>query len=133
YMQEGMATGDTLNPRPLAIEPDDTSSTLHRRLSVLAAEALPEALRLLVSDDPPRRPQDHSRATYAPRLTAGAERVRWEEPAERVAGRSRALDPWPGGVTTCRGRPLKVFAAAAAEGGPRAGPPPRTGLAARAG
>jgi len=132
YMDEGMDTGDILYQRPLAIEPDDTSGTLHRRLSVLAAEALPEALRLLVSDDPPRRPQDHSRATYAPRLTAGDERVRWEEPAERVAGRIRALDPWPGAVTTWRGRPLKLFAASVAEGDPPPGTAPGTVLAAGA-
>src|SRR5690606_21615941 len=132
YMDEGMDTGDILYQRRLAIEPGDTSGTLHERLSRLAAEALPEALALLVSEDPPRRPQDHSRATYAPRLTPEDERVDWNLPAPRVAGRIRALDPWPGAVTTWRGQPPKLFAAAVAGANPPPGTPPGTVLATEA-
>lgn len=115
YMDEGMDTGDILYQRALAIEPGDTFGTLHDRLSRLAAEALPEALRLLVSDDPPRIPQDERRATYAPRLRPEDERVRWDQPAPRVAAQIRALDPVPGAVTTWRGQRLKLFAAAVVE------------------
>ncbi|HEX6987866.1 MAG TPA: methionyl-tRNA formyltransferase, partial [Bacillota bacterium] len=133
YMDEGMDTGDILHQRPLAIEPDDTFGSLHARLSRLAAEALPEALRLLVSDQPPRLPQDHGRATYAPRLEPADERVRWDEPVVRVAGRIRALDPVPGAVTTWRGRPLKLYGARPAQDvQPPAGTAPGTVLAADA-
>ncbi|HEY8448933.1 MAG TPA: methionyl-tRNA formyltransferase [Bacillota bacterium] len=115
YMDEGMDTGDILLQRRLAIEPEDTAGTLHDKLSSLAARVVPEALRLLVSDEPPRTPQDEAQASYAPRLGPEDERIHWDAPATAVVNRIRALDPAPGAHCLWRGRLLKLFGARLAE------------------
>lgn len=127
YMDEGMDTGDILLQQSIPIETGDTAGTLHDKLSKLAAGMLPEALRLLVSDNPPRIPQDHSQASYAPRIKTGDEKIDWSQPAQAIANQIRAYDPVPGAVTYWHGRPLKLFApvevAAVEDGVPPGGEP----------
>jgi methionyl-tRNA formyltransferase len=55
------------------------------------------------------RPQDHARATYAPKLTRDTARIRWSEPATGVARLIRGLDPRPGAWTELDGREVKLF------------------------
>ena len=70
-------------------------------------------MRLMDGLEP--RPQDHSRATYAPKLTREAARIPWDEPAERVARVIRGLDPKPGAWTELDGREVKLFGARVVE------------------
>lgn len=109
YMEEGMDTGDILLTASIPIEPDDSAGTLHDKLSELAAKKLPEALRLLVSEEPPRIPQDHDQATYAPRIKPGDEQIDWSRSSTEICNHIRAFDPVPGAVTRWGERSLKLF------------------------
>lgn len=109
YMGEGMDDGDILLARGFELSPDETAGSLHDKLKELGAELLPEALRLLVSDQPPRQPQNHEAATYAPRLRPEDEWVDWNETAEQIARHIRAFDPVPGAATVWNDRLLKLF------------------------
>src|SRR3989441_6479607 len=66
----------------------------------MGAQALVETLSLLEQDALKPVPQDHARATYAPKLTRDTARIRWSDPADKVARTIRALDPRPGAWTT---------------------------------
>src|SRR5262249_12793829 len=84
YMDEGLDTGDILLELPLDIAPDETGESLHGRLAQLAPAALGQALHRLRSGEPPRVPQDTSKATYAPKLEREHGRIDWTEPAALI-------------------------------------------------
>ena len=114
-MDAGLDAGPILHQIPHHVDPEATGGELSEHLSEMGAQALVEALALLETDGLKPRPQDHSRATYAPKLTREAARIPWDEPAERVARVIRGLDPKPGAWTELDGREVKLFGARVVE------------------
>jgi len=108
-MDAGLDSGPILHQIPHYIDPEVTGGELSEHLSEMGAQALVEALALLETDGLRPRPQDHARATYAPKLTRAAARIDWTEPAGRVARVIRGLDPKPGAWTELEGREVKLF------------------------
>jgi methionyl-tRNA formyltransferase len=107
-MDEGLDTGDVRLQRSCPIAPDETGASLSRKLALLGADALAEALRLLERGELPRVPQDHARATYAPLLTRDDGRVDFSLTAAELDRRRRGFTPWPGAWTTSAGHVLKI-------------------------
>jgi methionyl-tRNA formyltransferase len=120
-MDEGLDTGPILLQAPEKIRPDDDAGTLGQRLATLGAGVLVETLDRLAEGDLEERPQDHGRATAAPKLTPEEEWIDWSEDAEAILRRVRALAPQPGARTRFRGRVLKVLRAGPADGAGSAG------------
>jgi methionyl-tRNA formyltransferase len=108
-LDPGMDTGDMLLSREVPIGPEETGGSLHDRLAEVGASVLVETLARLAEGSLTPRAQDHSQATYAPMIHTEDCRVNWEEEAERVSRRIRALDPWPGAFTLWQGKRLKLF------------------------
>ena len=119
-MDEGLDTGDIRLQRACDIAPDETGESLLRKLSLLGAQALDEALRRLERGDLPRMPQDHSRATAAPPLTREDGRADFSRTAEELDRRRRGFTPWPGAWTTSNGEVLKIHRALPIPAGGRA-------------
>ena len=113
YMDEGLDTGDILLAQKLAIGSDETTGQLHDRLADLAAPCLLEALDLLEQGNAPRIPQDSALATYAPKLKKTDGLLDWNQPAEALATRVRAMSPWPGATTHLADQTLKIHSAKA--------------------
>lgn len=110
-MDEGLDTGPTLCSRQVPIRSDDTSATLHDRLSVAGAGLLIEALEGLATGSLTPVPQDDRQATYAPMLSKNDGRIRWEKPARELECFIRGMTPWPGAYTFHEDRRLKIFRA----------------------
>lgn len=110
-MDAGMDTGPILRQVGTPILPDETGGELRARLSEVGALALVEALTLLDEGVLVPQPQDHSCASYAPKLRPEEERIPWAKRAADVARQVRAFDPRPGAWCACRGQPLKLFGA----------------------
>ncbi|MDQ3521483.1 MAG: methionyl-tRNA formyltransferase [Gemmatimonadota bacterium] len=109
-MDAGLDSGPILLPDEVPIRPDESAGGLARRLSVVGADAILDALSALAAGKLAETPQDHARATYAPKLDRETARLRWNLPAEQVARWIRGLDPLPGGWSTLAdGSPLKLF------------------------
>ena len=115
-MDAGLDSGPILHQIPHHIDPEVTGGELSEHLAEMGAQALVEALALLETDGLKPRPQDHARATYAPKLTRELARIRWTDPADRVARVIRALDPKPGAWTELDAREVKLFGARVVEG-----------------
>jgi len=98
-MDEGLDSGPILHQLPHYIEPEVTGGELSEHLAEMGAQALVETLSLLEQDALKPVPQDHARATYAPKLTRDTAHIRWSHPADQVARTIRALDPKPGAWT----------------------------------
>jgi len=115
-MEEGLDSGPILLQIPHDIDPDVTGGELAEHLSEMGAQALVEVLALFQTNGLEPHPQDHARATYAPKLTRDTAHIRWTDPAERVARLIRGLDPRPGAWTELDGREFKLFGARVVEG-----------------
>ncbi|HKI95112.1 MAG TPA: methionyl-tRNA formyltransferase [Gemmatimonadales bacterium] len=121
-MDRGMDTGPILLRVPTDILPDETGGELATRLAEVGAMALIEALALYTANAVYPEEQDESRASHAPKITTEMARIRWEEPATRIARLVRALDPKPGAWSELDGTRIKLF-------GPRLGDPVPNGAA----
>lgn len=102
-MNAGMDTGDILFARSLYIGRDDTAETLHDELAQLGGRLLVEALERLGQNRLLRIPQDDSKATYAAKLEKHEGEIHWDQPAQDVHNRARAMHPWPGAYFTWPG------------------------------
>ncbi|HYZ10917.1 MAG TPA: methionyl-tRNA formyltransferase, partial [Actinomycetota bacterium] len=121
-MDQGMDTGPVLLQAEEPIRPDDDAGSLGERLAKLGGRLLAETLDGLSDGTLAERPQDHERATLAPKLTPEEEWIDWGEPADAVVRRVRALAPEPAARTRFRSRVVKVLRAAVVgeSGGPGA-------------
>ncbi len=107
-MDKGMDTGDILLQRATPIGEEETAAELYERLSLMGADLLSETLVGLAEGRIVPRKQDHSHATYAPKLTKRDGLIDWSKPPEQLVNYVRGLQPWPGTYTYYRGRILKV-------------------------
>lgn len=101
-MEAGMDSGPIIHQIPHRIDPDVSAGELSDHLSEMGAQALIEALAMLEQDALRLVPQDHSRATFAPKLTRELARLDWHKPADVVARFTRGLDPRPAAWTELR-------------------------------
>jgi len=109
--------GPILVQRETMIGPTETSGALHDRLARIGCDAMEAALRLLeASPGWAGEPQDESRATRAAKLSKSEGYLRFDEPAEQIALRCRAMWPWPGArcrYVSARGKKAEVTIAGA--------------------
>jgi methionyl-tRNA formyltransferase len=108
-MDEGMDTGDILLQSEIPIQEDETTETLQDRLASLGAQLLSETLRKIKTREIYSKPQDHSKATYAPMLKKEDGRIDWTRTSEEIGRKVRAFHPWPGAYTAWQGRTLKIY------------------------
>lgn len=108
-MEAGLDSGPVLFQVAEPIRPDESMSDLGRRLSEIGAEALVETLALIETGIAAEQPQDHERATYAPKVDRALARLDWSLPAIEVARWIRGLDAVPGAWSTRGTEPVKLF------------------------
>ncbi len=108
-MTPGMDEGPILLQADTRIDPGESASELYHRLAELGAGALVEALAMMSAGIAEEREQDHSLATYAPKLTREGARVDWTLEAPRVSDFIRGMDEVPGAWSTLDGEPVKLF------------------------
>jgi methionyl-tRNA formyltransferase len=92
-------TGDVLLQDKTPIDPRENAGILRARLAVLAGESLVKALRLIAAGKDKYVPQDHGKATYAPKLQKEQGVLSWKLPAEQIDLMVRAYTPKPGAQT----------------------------------
>ncbi len=113
-MDAGVDTGPVLSTASLPIAADDTTGTLTPRLAALGANLLIDTLPAYLRGDIQPQPQEDADATYAPRINKEDGQIDWAEPADLIARRVRAYQPWPSAYTTWNGLLLKVLRSRAA-------------------
>jgi methionyl-tRNA formyltransferase len=115
-MEEGLDSGPVLHRVPTAIGEEETAGALAVRLAEVGAMALIEALSLISGGLARPQPQDHSKATYAPKIDREMARILWHRDAATLARQVRAFDPAPGAWTDLNGTGVKLFGARAVPG-----------------
>ncbi len=112
-MEAGLDTGPMLLKKRLAIAPDATGGSLHDALAPMGAAAIVEALAKLDALVPEKQGEG---ASYARKLDKDEARIDWSQPADDLARRIRAFDPFPGAWFAHGGERFKVLGARATKG-----------------
>lgn len=108
-IDEGMDTGDMLARRAVPVPEDITAGELETVLAQDGARLLLETLPSYLAGEVKPTPQDHSQATYAPRLEKDSGKLDWRRPARCLHDQIRAFNPWPVAFSTLRGQTVKVW------------------------
>ena len=90
----------------MPIAPDATSGDIERLLAHLGAQLLLPVVDDLAAGRAVETPQDHTRATLAPKITKDEGTIDWTLPAAVVHNRVRGLQPWPLASTRLAGERL---------------------------
>lgn len=106
-----MDAGDTYLQSSIAIESTDTAGILSKKLAILGAPSLVQTIDQLETGTIRPAPQDHSRATMAPKLKKEDGVVNWSRTAQALSLQTRAFDPWPGSFSHLHGSLLKIWKA----------------------
>ncbi len=110
-MDAGLDTGPMLAREVVPIAPDATAGSLTTTLAALGARLIVDALRH--PDELHAEPQPEVGVTYAHKLDKAEAWIDFAAPAEVLARRIRAFDPFPVASTQWRDTPLKLWAACA--------------------
>ena len=100
FMDEGEDTGDIILQAKMEINMSDSAELLSQKLADLAADLIQETLRLAQDGALPRLPQDHSKASHAPKLRKEDGLINWGNSALEIHNLIRGTIPWPGAYTT---------------------------------
>ena len=115
-MDAGVDTGPMLAQRSERIRPEDTHLTLAARLAELGADLLVETLPGYLAGETQPQDQDDAGATRAPMIRKEDGELDFSQPAQALAWKVRAFQPWPGTAFLWEGLPLKVLRAHAEAG-----------------
>jgi methionyl-tRNA formyltransferase len=113
-MEAGLDTGPVLLREATAIHADDTTATLHDRLSSMGARLIDTALDQL--PDLPPTPQPDTGVTYAAKIDKAEARIDWTRPAIEVDRQIRGLSPFPGAWCMIGGERVKLLRSTLATG-----------------
>ena len=122
-MEKGLDTGPVLLSQRIAIGDAETGGQLHDRLAALGAQTLADGLGLLRAGmRPVAKPQTEAGASYARKLDKAEARLDWSQPAEVLARRVRAFNPWPMAEAMLAGERVRIHGAIALPLAHRAAP-----------
>lgn len=110
-MDKGLDTGDMLSKRTCLIEPEDTSSSLHDKLSELGPNALLTLLPFIEEERLTPTRQANKDATYADKLNKQEAFIDWNQPAADVQRAIQGYNPWPVAHTLINDKPLRIWQA----------------------
>lgn len=108
-MELGLDTGPMIRTVRTSITTTDTADTLMMRLAQLGAELLVESLK--TPDELDWTPQPEEGITYAAKLLKTEAVIDWSLPAEVIANKIRAFNPFPGTIFDKNGLHVKIWEA----------------------
>ena len=121
-MEAGLDTGPVILEKRIAIAENETGGSLHDKLAQLGAQALAEGLQRLRDDNlPAARAQPAEGVTYAHKLDKAEAKLGWSLPAQALARKVRAFNPWPVAEAQVAGERLRIHEAVAIDAAAPAG------------
>lgn len=111
YMAEGMDDGDIIKEEEIKIERDDNIETLEKKLSNLGASLLIRTLPSILDNTNERIKQDEEKVTFAKIIKKEDEVLDFNDTAENIFNKIRALSPTPGAYALIDGKRMKVLKA----------------------
>jgi methionyl-tRNA formyltransferase len=107
-INEELDSGAVSNQYKLEIG-DENAEEISEKLSLLAAEKILDEIDNVLDDKANFIEQDHSKATYAPKIDKSEGRINWNEKAEQILGKVNGLYPVPGAWFNFAGERYKIL------------------------
>ena len=107
-INEELDSGAVSNQYKLKIG-DENAEEISEKLSLLAAEKILDEIDNVLDDKANFIEQDHSKATYAPKIDKSEGRINWNEKAEQILGKVNGLYPVPGAWFNFAGERYKIL------------------------
>jgi methionyl-tRNA formyltransferase len=117
-MEQGLDTGPMLLKKDIPITSCATMGSLHDKLADLGGAMIVEALRKLQMGTLPATPQPREGITYAAKVTKEEAALDFALPAEILARKIRAFNPFPGAFASFGEAPIKIWNAEVAPPSP---------------
>jgi methionyl-tRNA formyltransferase len=114
-MEEGLDTGPMLTMERLPIAPGDTTGSMHDKLAKLGGTMIIDALNKMQEGKLPPLPQPQTGVTYAAKIAKEEAALDFTQPADKLARKIRAFNPFPGALALFDGVPIKIWRAESAE------------------
>ena len=118
---EKLDTGPVSQIYKISLDDDLNASEVAEKLSLIAAEKILDNVDDIFDGKAKFTEQDHSKATYAPKIEKSEGRINWEEPAENIIGKINGLYPSPGAFFILNGERYKILKAEIGKGIGKAG------------
>lgn len=121
-MEEGLDTGPMLLMERVAIDPADTTASLHDKLARLGADMIVGALNLRREGKLVPIPQPEAGVTYAAKISKDEAGLDFSLAADELSRKIRAFNPFPGAHAEVNGVTVKIWGAEAIDAGSDAPP-----------
>lgn len=115
-MTAGLDCGPVFRIDEVTIGADETAGELHDRLAALGGTMLVRYLDQILEGHLTASEQDESLATYAPKIAKQDAQIDWSLPADELARRVRAYNPFPGSFFFDGDTRIKVWRATPVDG-----------------
>jgi len=116
-MDVGLDTGPVMLTATTPISEEDTTGSVHDRLSALGAKLMVEGLALLEAGPVTLVEQAGEGVTHAAKVSPAEARIDWRKSGVEVSAHIRGLSPFPGAWFEVEGQRVKVLHAKAEIGG----------------
>jgi methionyl-tRNA formyltransferase len=110
-MDAGLDTGPVISTARCIIEATDTSGSVYQKLSALGALTLLVALDKMANGIAIAEQQDDALSTYARKIDKAEALIDWSSPAEVLARKVRAFNPFPATFSHIAGARVKIWGA----------------------
>ena len=110
-ISEKLDTGPVCKFYEINITDKDNSTLISEKLSLIAAEKLPDQIDDILDDRAIFEEQNHSNATYASKIEKSEGQIRWIDNAENIIGKINGLYPSPGAFFKYKGFRYKILKA----------------------
>ncbi|MCP3944066.1 MAG: methionyl-tRNA formyltransferase [Desulfobacteraceae bacterium] len=114
-MAKGMDSGEMLLTSSTPINPEESTQELADRLSVMGGKLIVKTILKINEQNLTPVPQDHSKATYVPKLEKSDGKIDWTRSNRAICAHINAMTPWPGAFTHLDGKRFKIFRALPSE------------------
>jgi methionyl-tRNA formyltransferase len=118
HMDEGLDTGPMLSMERVPIADTATTASLHDELAALGGRLIVAALRTIDGNGGriDATPQPEDGVTYAAKISKDEAKLDLTLPAQVLARKVRAFDPFPGAQVPAGGTVVKIWTADAVDG-----------------
>lgn len=96
HMAKKMDAGDIINMQTVPIGPDMTYGELEKELCQVGSELLLQTIQQFERKETTRIEQDHSLATFAPKIELEDCQINWNKPVNVIHNLVRGVNPHPG-------------------------------------
>ncbi|MCM8824514.1 MAG: methionyl-tRNA formyltransferase [Candidatus Omnitrophica bacterium] len=108
-VNETIDRGEIILQEEVLIEDNDDSLTLSLKLANMGSNLLLRSISAIEENRFSLKPQDESKATFAPKLKKIDGRICWDKDANSIRNLVRGIKDWPQAYTCYKGKMLKIL------------------------